>query len=134
MNQKVEKYGWEGLMLRDNLKPYKGKRIRDLCKVKKFFDEEFKVLDIITGPIRVIDKDSGLDTTIECMTAVIINYENTKVGSGFSIEERQHYYKNPDDIIGKLITVQYFEKSNESLRFPTFKGIRNYEKQMATYF
>jgi DNA ligase-1 len=49
-----------------------------------------------------------------------------RVGSGFSIEQRQEFYKNPKKILGKQITVQYFEETeNEkggiSLRFPTFK-------------
>jgi DNA ligase 1 len=127
MNNNVSKHGWEGLMLRDTIKPYKGKRIRDLCKVKKFLDEEYKVIDIINGPFRMIDKNTKLEVTIECMAAVIINYKKTKVGSGFSIEERQKYYKDPSKIIGKTITVQYFEKTPDSLRFPTFKGIRDYE-------
>jgi DNA ligase-1 len=49
-----------------------------------------------------------------------------RVGSGFSIEQRQEFYKNPKKILGKIILVQYFEETeNEkggiSLRFPTFK-------------
>ena len=40
--------------------------------------------------------------------------------------DRQEFYKNPKKILGKQITVQYFEETeNEkggiSLRFPTFK-------------
>ena len=36
------------------------------------------------------------------------------------------FYKNPDAILGKIITVQYFEETKNqeggiSLRFPTFK-------------
>ena len=50
------------------------------------------------------------------------------VGSGFSLEERSRYYENPKLIIGKEITVQYFEKSKdkqgiESLRFPVVKHV-----------
>ena len=49
-----------------------------------------------------------------------------RVGSGFSIEQRQDFYNNPDAILGKVITVQYFEETKNqeggiSLRFPTFK-------------
>jgi ATP-dependent DNA ligase len=126
MNKKVETLGWEGLMIRDN-KPYKGKRTRELCKVKKFHDAEYIVTGVINGPFRKIDGETGLEVTIECLSAVIIDYKDTKVGSGFSIDERQQYYDNPGDIIGKTITVQYFEKTPDSLRFPTFKGIRDYE-------
>ena len=49
-----------------------------------------------------------------------------RVASGFTIEQRQDFYKNPDAILGKIITVQYFEETKNqeggiSLRFPTFK-------------
>jgi DNA ligase-1 len=62
------------------------------------------------------------------MSAVYIEHKgySVKVGSGFTIEQRQHFYKNPQDIVGKEITVQYFEETKNqeggiSLRFPTFK-------------
>jgi len=49
-----------------------------------------------------------------------------RVGSGFSIEQRQDFYKSPKKILGQIITVQYFSESKNqdgglSLRFPTFK-------------
>ena len=126
MIEKSKKLEWEGLMIRkDTL--YKSGRTRDLGKIKSFVDDEFKVVDVINGPFRIIDPDTKLERTITCLAAVIINYKKTKVGSGFSIEERKLYYKNPEKIIGKSITVQYFEKTPDSLRFPTFKGIRDYE-------
>lgn len=131
MVKRAELEGWEGLMIKKNVK-YNSGRSKDLLKFKEFNDEEFKVLDIITGPFRMTSKETGLEETIETMTAVVIDFYGTKVGSGFSIEERQMFYKNPNLIIGKQITVQYFEKTTSdsggfSLRFPTYKGIRNYE-------
>jgi DNA ligase-1 len=49
-----------------------------------------------------------------------------KVGSGFSQEQRIKYMVS--DIVGKTITVQYFEETKNdkggiSLRFPTVKHI-----------
>jgi DNA ligase-1 len=49
-----------------------------------------------------------------------------RVGSGFTIDQRKEFYKNPKKILGKIITVQYFEETKNqdgglSLRFPTFK-------------
>ena len=52
-----------------------------------------------------------------------------KVGSGLSKEQRIGWYSRPDEIIGKLITVQYFEESKDSktgeysLRFPVLKYV-----------
>ena len=50
------------------------------------------------------------------------------VGSGFSFNQREYYKENPNEIIGKTITVQYFEESQNqngefSLRFPVVKCI-----------
>jgi len=50
------------------------------------------------------------------------------VGSGFSKEEREYYYANPNELLGKIVTVQYFEETENqmgglSLRFPVIKHI-----------
>jgi DNA ligase-1 len=128
-----------GLMIRKDA-PYQGKRSNDLLKVKKFETEEYKVEDVVFGPIMVINEDSGLQETIEALVSVVINHkglntltnaEDTKVinvGSGFSQQERVEFYNHPERIKGKVISVQFFETirskdGKESLRFPTFKGI-----------
>ena len=117
--------GWEGLMLRKN-STYKGKRSNDILKVKTFFDDEYIVTDIETGPFRYIKE--GKEVEEEMLSSVSIIHKNNKVsvGSGFSIDQRKHYYKNPEMILGKEITVQYFEESQNqlgeySLRFPVLK-------------
>ncbi|MFY7883302.1 MAG: hypothetical protein ACOVOV_00510, partial [Dolichospermum sp.] len=51
-----------------------------------------------------------------------------QVGSGFSHEQKRFYFENPNEILGKQITVQYFEETKNqnggiSLRFPTVKAI-----------
>ena len=122
--------GWEGYMIRRADAPYEGKRTRALLKMKKMHDDEYVVKDIEVGPFRMIDRESGLEKTIETLTNVIIEHKGNivSVGSGFSLEERSRYYENPKLIIGKEITVQYFEKSKdkqgiESLRFPVVKHV-----------
>jgi DNA ligase-1 len=118
---------WEGLMLRKN-DLYKGKRSNDILKVKMFLDDEYIVNGISFGPFRYIKE--GKEIEEDMLTAVNITHKGNKVkvGSGFSIEQRQHYYRDPSDIIGKEITVQYFEESQNqngefSLRFPVIKVI-----------
>ena len=118
---------WEGLMLRENV-GYEGKRTNSLLKFKKMQDDEYTVLDVITGPWREISKKTGLEETIQTVVAIIIDYNNTKVGSGFSLSERKKFFKNPEKIIGKIITVQYFEKTKDSLRFPVYKGIHGLKR------
>jgi DNA ligase-1 len=119
--------GWEGLMVRLNT-TYKGKRSNDILKVKKFITEEYKVLGHEVGPMRIIDPGTGLETTIETLKSVIIEHKanQVNVGSGFTLDERQKFYADPKLIVGKIISVRYFEETppNDegkiSLRFPTF--------------
>jgi DNA ligase-1 len=118
-------YSWEGLMLRAD-EAYKGKRSKDLLKVKKFFDDEYEVIDTEMGPFRyVLNGREHEETMLSC---VMIKHKDNivRVGSGFTIDQRQEFYQNPKKILGKIITVQYFSESENqdggiSLRFPTFK-------------
>ena len=121
------KNNWEGLILRKDSE-YKGKRSNDLLKVKKFFDEEYVVKGIETSIHRIIV--DGLEVEEEMLSNVIIEHKgcDVGVGSGFDQEERRKYFNNPELIIGKTITVQYFEETlNQdgchSLRFPVVKHI-----------
>jgi DNA ligase-1 len=122
---KANELGWEGVMLRADA-PYKGKRSKDLLKYKSFNDDEYEVVDVEMGPFRYVKDSAEYEETM--LSCVMIQHKGHKVrvGSGFSIEQRQEFYKNPKKILGKQITVQYFEETeNErggiSLRFPTFK-------------
>ena len=124
---KSKENGWEGCMLRKNT-AYKGKRSKDLLKCKSFYDNEYEVLSTETGQFRYV-KD-GSETEEEMLSAVIIKHKGheVRVGSGWSVEQRQEYFKNPEGIIGKLICVQYFEETKNqsggiSLRFPTIKHV-----------
>jgi len=118
-------YGWEGVMLRAD-EPYKGKRSKDLLKVKKFFDDEYEVIDTEMGPFRYVKNGAECEETmLSCVTIKHKDYL-VRVGSGFTIEQRQEFFHNPKKILGKVITVQYFEETKNqdggiSLRFPTFK-------------
>jgi DNA ligase-1 len=116
---------WEGVMLRAD-EPYKGKRSKDLLKVKKFFDDEYEVIDTEMGPFRYVK--NGAECEENMLSCVTIKHKDhlVRVGSGFTIEQRQEFYQDPNKILGKIITVQYFEETKNqdggiSLRFPTFK-------------
>jgi DNA ligase-1 len=125
--KKADTYNWEGLILRKNT-TYKGKRSKDLLKVKTFFDAEYQVVDVEMGPFRYVKDGAECEETM--LSAVYITHKgySVKVGSGWTIEQRQHYYKHPEQIVGSEITVQYFEETKNqdggiSLRFPTLKII-----------
>lgn len=129
----ASKKGWEGLMIRKN-EVYQGKRSNDILKVKTFYDAEYKVVDTFTGPLRYINE--GLEVEEEMLSGVAIEHKGNivRVGSGFTIDQRKHLFKNPQDILGKTITVQYFEESKNqdgefSLRFPVIKVIHGNERK-----
>lgn len=119
--------GWEGLMLRKD-STYKGKRSNEILKVKQMFDEEYIVVDLENDVHRVIVDGSEVEELM--LKNVIIEHKGNRVhvGSGFSHEQRRHYFANPNEILGKQITVQYFEESQSksgeySLRFPVIKAV-----------
>lgn len=115
---------WEGFIIRNN-DPTEFKRSDNLLKVKEFFEEEFEVLGINFGSMVIEGKE--FDTAGSLMISYKGNIVN--VGSGLTQNQRLSWIKNPENIIGKIITVKYFSESidkegNISLRFPILKGIR----------
>ena len=123
----ADKNVYEGIMLRKNA-GYEGKRSKSLLKCKKFFDDEYQVLDVEFDSHRVIR--DGKEIVMEMLANVIIEHKGYKVsvGSGWNQEQRIRYHANPETLIGKTINVQYFEESKNqqgelSLRFPTVKYV-----------
>jgi len=124
-NTVAEANNWEGVMLRKNV-GYEGKRTKNLVKVKKFFDAEYTVVDCDVSSMAVVR--DGKEEQETMLAQVYIEHKGhlVKVGSGFSQEQRIQYMT--EDIVGKTITVQYFEETHNdkggiSLRFPTVKHI-----------
>ena len=127
MAKDAEEAGFEGIMVRKNV-GYECKRSHNLLKVKKFHDAEYTVLDAINGNIRWTENGKQIER--ECLSSITIEHKGCKVnvGSGFSKEQREMYYESPQDIIGKTVTIQYFEESKNqnggySLRFPVLKHV-----------
>lgn len=124
---KAQELGWEGCMLRKDA-PYKRGRSKDLIKIKKFQDAEYIVEGIIDGTATY---NEGGAKEYPVVAALIITHKGNqvKVGSGLSKEQRIGWLQNPDEIIGKTITVQYFEETQDSktgeysLRFPVLKHV-----------
>jgi len=119
--------GFEGVMLRKN-SGYEGKRSKNLLKCKKFYDAEYVVEGCDFKDHRVIRE--GKEVIMPMLAQVYITHKGNQVavGSGFNQEERIKYQASPNELIGKTITVQYFEETKNqngglSLRFPTVKHI-----------
>ena len=120
-------HGYEGVMLRRNA-GYEGKRSKNLLKCKKFFDAEYKVHSVDFENHRVIRE--GKEVVVPMLAQAYITHKGHEVavGSGWNQEQRIKYHANPERLIGKMITVQYFEETKNqkgglSLRFPTVKHV-----------
>jgi len=125
---------WEGLIIRKNV-GYEGKRSDNMLKVKEFSDLEAVVTKTINGPIRIIE--GGVEVEKELLSAMVIEYRGNEVGvgSGLTLEQRRQFYSHPEEIIGKTITVRYFEETlnqdgKYSLRFPVLKAIYDGERDI----
>jgi DNA ligase-1 len=119
--------GYEGVMVRKNT-GYEGKRSKNLLKCKKFHDAEYKVVSCDFEQHRIIKE--GKEVLVPMLAQAYITHKGHEVaiGSGWSQEQRIKYEANPQELIGKTITVQYFEettnkKGETSLRFPTVKHV-----------
>lgn len=124
----VEDGNWEGFMLRRNV-PFETGRTKNLLKVKKFNDLEAIVKDVDIGTMTTAEPGKG-NVSYQGVRALLIDYKGNTVhvGTGLSKEQRIEWFNNPKKIIGKTITVKYFQTSvnqngEESLRFPILKYV-----------
>jgi DNA ligase-1 len=129
MVKDAELNGYEGIMVRKN-SLYEGTRSHNLLKVKKFYDAEYTVLECVNGTIRWTENGQQIEK--ECLSNITIELKGCKVsvGSGFSKEQREYYLNRHAELIGKTVTIQYFEETvnmngGYSLRFPVIKHIYN---------
>lgn len=112
----------EGIMVQLADAPYQCKRTFDILKVKVFESADLRVIGYYEG------KEAS---TAGKLGGFIVDYRGYKVnvGGGYSKEEREDYWKDPEAMVGKIIEVKYFNESqdkhgNLSLRFPVFKTVR----------
>ncbi|GAC97061.1 hypothetical protein PHSY_004645 [Pseudozyma hubeiensis SY62] len=145
--------GWEGLVLRQDTM-YEGKRTSAIRKFKEWRDAEYTVKAITVATMRL--PISGRFEEREAMASIQIEHKGTSVsvGSGFTPEQRVEFASDPDKIIGKVVTVEYFDESKTtagasdgeessqqadggkaskevySLRFPRLKQIWGVERDL----
>ena len=111
----------EGIMINLDNGIYEFKRSNNLLKVKVMQDADLRIVDVYEGTGKNKGKLGGI--------IVEFIYEgNTyrcECGSGFSDDERVDYWNNPEKILNKIATIQYFEISKNDdggygLRFPVW--------------
>lgn len=111
--KKFIKDGYEGLIIRNFDGLYKIKnRSADLQKFKDFQDAEFKIIGFTEG-----------DNSTE--KGCIIWICETKDGKKFNVrpkgtfEERKKLYKDGEKYIGEMLTVMYFDHTDDGIPFHT---------------
>ena len=122
--KQVEALGGEGLMINLMEGTYECKRTKKLLKVKTFKDADV----LVTGIVEGTGKNLGKLGAVEVKFLHNGKEMTCEVGSGFTDDERLMYWEHPENIVGKVIEVKYFEvtqnekdKTKYSLRFPTFQ-------------
>jgi DNA polymerase/3'-5' exonuclease PolX len=115
--------GAEGVMLRAPNSPYELKRSKYLLKFKIKDDAEGIVIERLPGTGRLSGMLGSLKTELikdSVRTGIITN-----VGTGFNDEERTNDPSNPNFIpVGSLISFSYMELTEDSVRHPSYRGIR----------
>lgn len=127
--ERADELGWEGLMLNLDA-PYECKRSTKLIKIKTF-----KYSDL-----RIVGYEEGTGKYVGMLGSVIVEYKGgaVAIGSGLSDEQRVNYWKNPDELIGKIVQVKFKEETMDkktglkSLQFPIFQYLRE-EKTEPSY-
>lgn len=122
----AEENDWEGIMINLDT-PYEFKRTKNLIKVKKFH----------TCDIPCVGVEEGSGRNKGRLGALICKYKDNlvNVGSGFSDEQREYFWDNQEEVIGRIVEVKYKETTKdkktglESLQFPVFVILRELGKE-----
>ena len=122
----ARKANQEGIMININDAPYHYGRTKDLLKVKVMQDCD----------LRIIGFEEGKGAFSGTLGAIVVDYKGNplKVGSGYSIADRAEIWQAKDELMGRVITVQYFEETVPksgiaSLRFPVYLRLREVGKE-----
>ena len=127
-NNKSITEGYEGIMIKDPESFYECKRSSTWLKLKP----------IIEISLQVINYEEGSGRNKGKLGALIAEGEDDgkffklNIGSGFTDQQRESFWKNKEQLIGKIVEVkaESISKSQDgdfwSLRFPRFKCFRGF--------
>ena len=130
LHKEILEQGGEGVMINVSTAPYECKRTANLLKVKEMY----------TCDLEIVGFEEGLVGTKFAGTlgAIVVDYKGyvVKVGSGFSEEDRKYFWNNQNELLGRVIEVQYFEETTNdkgelSLRFPVYVQLREEGKEVS---
>lgn len=118
--------GKEGIMLNPLSGHYETKRTPALLRLKQFK----------TADLRCVGIKEGIRGNY-CGSIVVEYKGNTVDVPGLKEHEKQAFWEDPSQVIGKIVEVKYFEESQnkdgrKSLRLPSFNAIR-FDKDEVSY-
>lgn len=118
----------EGIMINLNDAPYSFNRSACLLKYKIMNDCDLQIVALNPG--------TGCHADMLGSLSVAYKGNTVRVGSGIPNALRRAIWANPAAYIGRVVTVQYFEETqdkrgNKSLRFPVFKELREIGKAVS---
>jgi DNA ligase-1 len=116
--------GGEGVIMKDPFHVYECKRSKSWIKFKEVQDCDL----VVTGWYPGEGKREGFIGGFMCKD--LSGQYEVKVGSGFTEQDLIELSRNPNDIIGKVVAVQYNvpiedKNGNKSLFLPRFIEVRN---------
>lgn len=127
LNKELKRFH-EGLMINITDVPYEFKRTKNLLKVKVMNEVDLEIKHIVSGTGRLSDT----------MGSILVDYKDSLlgVGSGFDDATRDFFWKNRSKLIGRVVTIRYFEETHNadgtlSLRFPVFVELREEGKEVS---
>lgn len=135
----VTNAGGEGLMINTASGLYQHKRTNDLLKFKKVQTMDMHVVGIVEGTGKYEGQVGSLDCYAKFDDGTCVMCQ---VGTGLSDEQRWAWSINPNSILGKVIEVEYFSKSQSkdtdgtsyySLRFPRLKRVRTDKQEVSKW-
>ena len=107
--------GYEGVVVKPMEYEYVNKRSFDWMKLKAVNTVDARIVDIFEGTGKYSSSAGGVIIQMPDSEVLV------RVGSGFSDEQRDEIYADPDMFIGRMIEVKYHEVTPDgSLRHPRF--------------
>lgn len=107
--------GYEGVVVKPMEYEYVNKRSYDWMKLKAVNTVDARIVDIFEGTGKYSSSAGGVIIQMPDSEVLV------RVGSGFSDEQRDEIYAEPDKYIGRMIEVKYHEVTPDgSLRHPRF--------------
>ena len=128
INALAIKGGYEGIMIKDPEAPYECKRSHAWLKLKPFIEVSLEVQGVEEGTGR----NEGRLGALICSGDDGGKFIQVNCGSGFTDNDRIHYWDNRNSLFGAVVEVRadaitQNQDGTYSLRFPRFLRFRGFE-------